>query len=113
MIKYAISITGFEFNPSKYHTIEDAFFNADGTSDARRIAVYDNVDEARENLLKIAVSTTLFNRELARVDTMAYIEEADFEWDDDLEAWEVIMGSNYTDMRYEDLPQPDDDNDEN
>jgi hypothetical protein len=102
MIKYSVNTTSFEFNPTKCDGIEDAFFKFEGDANAKPIAICDTLEEAREILSQLKVSTHRYSYKLAYAE-MAYIEEADFEYDEELESWEFISGSNYWDITGEEL----------
>lgn len=97
-IKYAICTESFEFNPTKYSTPEEAYWAYDDHND-KRIALFDTLEEARQALNDIRVETASYSYKLSRA-TIAYIEEAEFDQDEDGE-WEFVDGSNYYDFKYE------------
>ena len=102
MIKYAVNTAIYEFNPNKCDSVNDAFFKFDGSQEAKMIALFDTIEAARELLATIKVSTIRFSRKLARA-SVAYIEEADFDYDEDLDEWEFISGSDIWDFSCEEL----------
>ena len=101
MEKFAVLTEGFEFNPTKYRSPIDAFNEYDDHN-SKTIGIFDTMDEALSALEKIPVSTYRYNYRCARAE-IAFIEIADFELNDDGE-WEFVMGSDYDEFRYEDLP---------
>lgn len=102
MIKYAVMTESFEFNPTKYATPWDAYWACDDHDD-KRVAICDTLDEARLRLATIKTETVRFSYRLARA-SIAYIEEADFEMNEDGE-WEFISGSDIWDYKCEEVPE--------
>jgi hypothetical protein len=102
MIKFAIVTDRFQFSRKKYSSVQDAWFDRDDT-DSRHIGIYDTIEEAREILKSISVSTrTRYGSYYNVYAEVAMIEEADFEKNEDGE-WEFISGSNYYDFKCEEL----------
>lgn len=101
-IKYAVNKETFEFNPSKNSTPEEAFWDMNDHND-KRIAVCDTLEQARVLLKGVEVTTTVFGYKLARA-TVAYIEESEFDLNDDGE-WEFVSGSNYYDFKFEEFKE--------
>lgn len=91
MTMFAIMTATFEFNPSKVNSVEDAFEKYDGSSDSRRVNICKTIKEAREVLSTIEVNTYVYSWKLAEAQ-VAYIEEGDFEWDEDLQEYELVDG---------------------
>jgi hypothetical protein len=96
MIKYAVKTERFEFNPTKYRTAEAAFIDLDDHSD-ETIGLFDAVEEARAALALVDVNTSRHSYKLA-VATVAYIEVADYELNEDGE-WEFIEGRDIDDFK--------------
>ena len=101
-VKYAICTETFEFNPSQYATPEEAYWDMDDHND-KQIALCDSIEEARDSLQGVEVTTIRFGCKLARA-TVAYIEEATFDLNDDGE-WEFVIGSNYWDFKCDELEE--------
>lgn len=102
MIKYAVKTTSFEFNPTKCNGIEDAFSKFEGDSNAELIAICDTLEEAREFLPKIRVSTRRYSYKVAYAE-MCFIDESDYDYDEESESWEFVSGGNYWDITFEEL----------
>ncbi len=104
MKKYAVMKTEFEANPKTLTTIENAVVT-EGTECAMRVALVDTIEEAREILAKFNPYTcergwvTRFYEVIA-----AYIEEGEYEYDEDLESWEFISGGDIWDVKIQELP---------
>jgi hypothetical protein len=99
MTKFRVNTETFEYCTDKYSTPEEAYFDSDNHND-KTVAIFDTLDEAREYLVNVKVSTDIFNNGKSALAAIAYIEEADFELNDDSE-WEFISGSDYWDFKCE------------
>lgn len=98
MKKFAIHTETFEFNPAKYATAQDAYWAGDDHCD-KVVAICDSLEEAKAVLAKQAVSTHHYSHKLATA-TVAFIEESDYEQDDDGE-WEFISGMDVWEFKCE------------
>lgn len=107
MTKYAVNKGTFQFNPSKYKTVEEAFFDNDFHND-ETISVCDTMEEALEILATAKIEYHAFSYSHATA-TYAYIEEADYDLNDDGE-WEFVMGSDIWHFRCEEIPAASEDN---
>ncbi|MBQ7846864.1 MAG: hypothetical protein IJ344_01135 [Clostridia bacterium] len=106
MIKYTVNTETFEFNPTKHATAELAFHAYDDHSN-KIVATLDTIEKARKALDSIKVSTYRFGYKVAQA-TVAYIEEAEFDLDEDGEL-EYVQGGDILDFKFEALPNDDED----
>ena len=95
-IKYAVMRDEFEYNPSKFNNVEEAYW-ADDWHDSVVVALCDTIEEARAELDKVSVKTEEFSYKLARA-TVAYIDEGEWDKDENGE-WEFCAGSNLSDFK--------------
>jgi hypothetical protein len=96
MKKFAVMKVHTEVNVKKLTTIENAVINDEK---AEQIALVDTIEEARAILAKFSP----FTREQKWVTRFyevsgAYIEEGEYEYDEDLESWEFISGGDIWDV---------------
>ena len=105
MKKYAVMTTTFEACAKGIKSISDAVIEF-GTENAKLIALCDTIEEAREKLTKFSPRTyaqrTVYS--FYQIEA-AYIEEAEYEYDEDTETWEFIEGSDIWDVSCEELPE--------
>ena len=102
MKKFAVCTSVFEFNPRKTPNIEEAFWERHGDESADKVALYDTIEEARALLEKINVHTRVYSSNLAGA-CVAYIEEGEYEWDEDCSRWEWFDGCDVWIFRAEEL----------
>ena len=91
MTKFVVYTETFEYNHRKYSCAEEAYF-AGRDCDPKQIALCDTLEEARvvlNGLKVVSCVTTGFGGNSFTQATVAYIEEADWELNDDGE-WEFI-----------------------
>lgn len=101
MIKYKVSTDIFDFNPKQYKDIQFGYFET-GIIDSnpRTIALVDSLEEARKIINTVPVRTDRFSYTYARA-YIAFVEMSEYEYDEDLEDWVFISGSDYYDFRCE------------
>ena len=102
MKKFTVYTAAFEFNPSKTPNIEEAFWKRFGYENADKVALCDTIEEARAILEKINVHTRVYSSKLACA-WIAYIEEGEYEWNEDDSRWEWFDGSDVWIFRVEEL----------
>lgn len=109
MKKYAAMTTHFEADP-KTKSIENAVANY-GAETAVRIVLVDTIEEAREVLKDFRPSTRehKWNAQHCYVIDAAYIEEGEWEYDEDYEQWEFLTGGDIWDVYCEELPSEEED----
>ena len=101
MKKFTLRQETFEFNPTKYESAQDAFFDYDDHND-KIIGFFDTIEEAREKLKEIRVMTYRYSYKVAQA-TVAFIEEGEYEYDDEGELC-FIEGSDIWDFTFEKTP---------
>lgn len=106
MIKYAVMTASFEFDPEScvVKEIFDDFTENDADENAKRVGIYDTFEEARAHLSTLPVSTTVHNKNHASAN-VAYIQMANFEWDNALKDWKLDGGYVYKDFTAEEIPE--------
>lgn len=107
-VKYAVITARFCFNPAKCKSIEEAFKKFDGDENGEQVALFDTIEEAREYLSSIEVTTHKYSWNLAEA-YVAFINEAEYDYDKDLQEWQFIGGGNYWDLKAEELQDNSDD----
>ena len=89
--KYAVVKDTFEYNPSKFSNIEDAYF-ATFQQNGVTVALCDSEAEALAAAAQILVGVEKFSYKLASA-TVVFVEEAEYDQNEDGE-WEFVSGSN-------------------
>ena len=102
MKKFTVRTETIQFNVKKFSNAEEAYF-AEDDHDDKTIAMCDTLEEARAILTGIKVSTHQYVSSDIAIATVAFIEEAEWEQDEDGE-WEFIDGSDICDFTYLELP---------
>lgn len=110
MTKFTVLKSQFEFNPRKY-TIEDAL-DEYGMENARPIAMVDTIEEAREVLKGLGLEQTFAYKYNLHLATVAYIEEADREFNEGTETWDLVGYVCYWDVTYNNPKEIEDEDDE-
>ena len=98
MKKFVVRTETFEFNPTKYATVQDAYWAGDDHLD-EVVALCDTIEEARAILAKQPVATHHYSRKLAAA-TIAFIESSEWEQDDDGQ-WEFVDGMDIWEFKCE------------
>ena len=90
MKKYAVYSESFEFDPTKNTDIKSAYFSQNETW-PKLIKLCDTLEEALETLSQFSPATRRPSYNLASAD-IAYINSADYEYDEDYDRWELVDG---------------------
>lgn len=111
MTKFAVHKESFQFNTRKYKTAEDAYYAYDDHND-EVVGLFDTIEEARECLADIRVDSGIYLGSHNAWANVAWIEESDWDYDEDLGEWEFVMGSDIWDFKYEPLPTDEEEDEE-
>lgn len=105
MKKFVICTDHFQFNPTKHRreTIEQIYLGRDDL-DYKECEMFDTLDEARECLESYTVTSRRPATSFAEAD-VAFIQEGDYEFNEDLNRWEFIEGGDIWDFKARELPR--------
>lgn len=101
MKKYAVKKTSFTFDPSEIDTVKEAF-DSYGDEFGETVSVHDSLDEARAAAEKLDPSVRVYDDNNARADVI-YIEEGDYDFDEDTDEWEFVSGADIWDVNCEEI----------
>ncbi len=108
MTKYVLYTEDFQFNTSKFKTVEDAYNNLNDY-DNKPVAVFDTAEEALKALEQFEVCTSQGRNSTSA--TVAFVSEEDGEFDEDGN-WECWSGGSYSDLKCEPLVDEDEEDEE-
>lgn len=100
--KYAVCTERFEYILKKYDTPEEAFHNRDDYNYDNAGRLFDTIEEARECLKSIEVSSFKFSSPIGMCveAKVAFIEEGSYDQDEEGK-WEFICGGDIWDFKCE------------
>ncbi len=99
MTMYEVLKASFAYDPRKVKSVEEAFEKYEGYSNAKGVKLCKTIDEAREALADIKVDLCIFDAGRYAEATVAYIEEGDWDWDEDLKEYVFCSGVDRWDFK--------------
>ena len=99
MTMYEVLKASFAYDPRKVKSVEEAFEKYEGNSNAKGVKLCKTIDEAREALADIKVDMRIYDAGRYAEATVAYIEEGDWDWDEDLREYVFCSGVDRWDFK--------------